>query len=175
MKKIFVCAMMLVLAMFCFCACGTVTTEQAGEYVDEGEIAETAATEPGVCTIEIECCSVLNHLELLDSAKKDIIPQDGYFLAKTEVAFEPGDTVLDILKKVTKENNLHMEYEDSPAYDGGYVEGIGNLYEYECGDLSGWDYYVNGWDPNYGCGKYQVSDGDAIQWRYTCELGKDIQ
>lgn len=28
--------------------------------------------------------------------------------------------------------------------------------------------------PNYGCSKYEVSDGDVIEWRYTCDLGKDV-
>lgn len=55
-----------------------------------------------------------------------------------------------------------------------YVEGINNLYEFDCGQLSGWMYNVNGWFPNYGCSKYTVQDGDVINWVYTCNLGKDV-
>ena len=36
------------------------------------------------------------------------------------------------------------------------------------------DYSVNGWFPNYGCSRYQVKDGDVVEWRYTCDLGEDL-
>ena len=36
------------------------------------------------------------------------------------------------------------------------------------------DYSVNGWYPNYGCSRYQVKDGDVVEWRYTCALGEDL-
>ena len=55
-----------------------------------------------------------------------------------------------------------------------YIEGIHNLYEFDCGDLSGWMYKVNGWFPNYGCSRYQLKQGDVIEWVYTCDLGKDV-
>ena len=36
-------------------------------------------------------------------------------------------------------------------------------------------YRVNGWYPNYGCSRYQLADGEVVEWRYTCnDLGKDI-
>ena len=54
------------------------------------------------------------------------------------------------------------------------VEGINQLYEFDCGELSGWMYSVNSWFPNYGCSQYEVSDGDMIEWRYTCDLGRDV-
>ena len=55
-----------------------------------------------------------------------------------------------------------------------YIEGIANLYEFDCGPLSGWMYQVNGWFPNYGCSRYQMQDGDNIAWVYTCDLGNDV-
>ena len=33
---------------------------------------------------------------------------------------------------------------------------------------------VNGWYPNYGCSKYTLEDGDTVEWRYTCNLGRDV-
>ena len=59
-------------------------------------------------------------------------------------------------------------------YNSHYIEGINNLYEFDCGELSGWMYSVNGWYPNYGCSRYQVQDGDVIEWHYTCDLGEDL-
>ena len=67
-----------------------------------------------------------------------------------------------------------MEFEDTPMYHSAYIEGIGNLYEFDVGELSGWMYSVNGWFPNYGCSRYQLQNGDVICWVYTCDLGKDV-
>ena len=59
-------------------------------------------------------------------------------------------------------------------YNSAYIEGIHNLYEFDCGELSGWMYKVNEWFPNYGCSRYQLRDGDVICWEYTCDLGVDV-
>ena len=59
-------------------------------------------------------------------------------------------------------------------YNSAYIEGINNLYEFDCGELSGWMYKVNGWFPNYGCSRYQLKEGDVIEWVYTCDLGVDV-
>ena len=55
-----------------------------------------------------------------------------------------------------------------------YVRSIGGLSEFDCGDLSGWMYSVNGVYPNYSCGSYVLEDGDTIIWIYTCDLGNDL-
>ena len=67
-----------------------------------------------------------------------------------------------------------MEFSNTPIYNSAYIEGIGNLYERDVGDLSGWMYSVNGWFPNYGCGRYALKDGDVVEWVYTCDLGADV-
>jgi len=33
-------------------------------------------------------------------------------------------------------------------------------------------YAVNGWFPNYGCSRYQLNNGDVVEWCYTCDLGE---
>ena len=35
-------------------------------------------------------------------------------------------------------------------------------------------YSVNGWFPNYGYSKYTLRDNDTVEWKYTCNLGRDI-
>ncbi len=62
----------------------------------------------------------------------------------------------------------------TPLYKSYYVEGINQLYEFDCGKNSGWMYSVNGKYPNYGCSSYKLEDGDKIEWRYTCNLGSDV-
>lgn len=63
---------------------------------------------------------------------------------------------------------------NTPIYNSAYIEGIGNLYEFDCGELSGWMYKVNGWFPNYGCSRYRLKSGDRVEWVYTCDLGRDV-
>lgn len=48
-----------------------------------------------------------------------------------------------------------------------YVRGIGDLFEKQYGNLSGWMYKVNGNSPNVGAGSYTLSDGDNIVWYYV--------
>ena len=58
--------------------------------------------------------------------------------------------------------------------DMAYIEGIDNLYEFSCGELSGWMYCVNEEYPHVGCSSIKVQDGDEIEWHYTCDLGSDL-
>lgn len=134
----------------------------------------TTAETKNQCTIAIDCKTILNNTEKLNTAKKSFVPSDGVILATTTVTFNEGDSVFDVLKKVTREKGIQMEFEESPMYGSVYVEGIANLYEFDCGDLSGWEYCVNDWYPNYGCSNYVLENGDVILWRFTCNLGKDL-
>ena len=83
-------------------------------------------------------------------------------------------TISNVLQRTCKQQKIHMEFEDTPMYNSAYIEGIHNLYEFDVGDLSGWMYRVNGWFPNYGCSRYQLQDGDVVEWVYTCDLGEDV-
>ena len=88
--------------------------------------------------------------------------------------FYDGESVFDLLQREMKNSKIHMEFENTPMYNSAYIEGIGNLYEFDCGELSGWMYKVNDWFPNYGCSRYQLKQGDKVEWVYTCNLGIDV-
>ena len=126
------------------------------------------------CYFSIECSTILNNLDQLDPAKLELVPAGGVILAKTAVTFYEGESVFDVLQRVCRENGIHLESSWTPIYNSAYIEGIHNLYEFDCGALSGWMYKVNGWYPNYGCSRYQLKDGDVVEWRFTCDLGNDI-
>ena len=126
------------------------------------------------CTFSIECSTILNNLSELDPDKLELVPSNGVILAPTTVTFYEGESVFDVLQRVCKENNIHLEFSWTPIYNSAYIEGIHNLYEFDCGALSGWMYRVNGWYPNYGCSRYQLADGEVVEWRYTCDLGEDV-
>ena len=125
-------------------------------------------------TISIRCDTVLDNMDSLSDAAAGVIPADGVILAETELTLSEGESVFDLLSRATRDNNVHMEYSSTPIYQSSYIEGIGNLYELDCGPLSGWMYRVNGVFPNYGCSKYAAQDGDVIEWVYTCDLGEDV-
>ena len=126
------------------------------------------------CTFSIECSTILNNLSELDPDKLELVPTNGVILAPTTVTFYEGESVFDVLQRVCKENNIHLEFSWTPIYNSAYIEGIHNLYEFDCGALSGWMYRVNGWYPNYGCSRYQLADGEVVEWRFTCDLGEDV-
>ena len=136
--------------------------------------SEAATDSAGQCTISISCATILNNMSLLDSAKTSIIPSDGCILQTATIDIEDGDTVFDILSKATRKYGISLEYSYTAIYGSYYIEGIANIYEFDCGELSGWMYSVNGSFPSYGCSKYAVSDGDTIKWVYTCDLGADV-
>ena len=65
-----------------------------------------------------------------------------------------------------------MEYQgaDKNAFGTVYVQGIGYLYEFSCGPQSGWIFTVNGEFPDRGSSDYKLSDGDQVEWKYSCSL-----
>ena len=126
------------------------------------------------CTFSIECSTILNNLDMLDPEKLEMVPSNGVILETVTVTFYEGESVFDVLQRICKEYGIHMEAEWTPIYNSAYVEGIHNLYEFDCGALSGWMYSVNDWYPNYGCSRYRLKEGDVVQWRYTCDLGNDV-
>ena len=117
-------------------------------------------------TVSISCATILENLDRLNAEKADLIPADGVLLAPTAVEFTEGESVFDVLKRVCRENKIHMEFSETPVYQSAYIEGIGNLYEFDCGEGSGWMYREREF-PNYGCSRYTLADGDTVEWVYT--------
>lgn len=148
-------------------------TKDAEQKKDQNQT--TAEPEEDTCTISIDCKTILANKSNLKKTKAGFVPGDGVVLKSTEVAIKKNDTVYDILSRVCKEQRIHMDANYTPVYKTYYVRGIHQLYEMDCGDLSGWTYQVNGVVPNYGCSKYTVKAGDVIAWRYTCDGGKDVR
>ena len=141
--------------------------------VEPGSV-EIDKSKPGTCYLSIACDTILNHMGDLTEGKDVLVPEDGIIFSEQEVTFYQGESVYDVLLRETQNNRIHMEASFTPMYNSAYVEGINNLYEFDCGQYSGWMYEVNGWYPNYGCSRYLVKEGDVIHWNYTCDLGRDL-
>ena len=126
------------------------------------------------CTLSISCATILDNMDLCDPEKVELVPENGWIMEPMTVTFYEGESVFNVLQRTCKQQKIHMEFSNTPIYNSAYIEGINTLYELDVGNLSGWMYQVNGWFPNYGCSRYQLKDGDVIEWVYTCDLGKDV-
>jgi hypothetical protein len=128
-------------------------------YGEEQESGEKTAT------LSIRCDTLIGE----DST---YLPEDGIFLEEVELSFSEGESVFDLLLRATQLYQIQFDF--SGTGSSVYVSGIGYLYEQEYGDLSGWMYQVNGEYPSIGCGSYLLSEGDHVVWRYTRNIGKDL-
>ncbi len=158
----------------------TASSEENNESAQEEKINisekkpdETSHKEQ-TCTLSVRCDTILKNIDALDFEKVELIPKDGVIYAEKTVAFYEGDSVFDLLVREMTHSEIHLEFVETPIYKSAYIEGIANIYEFDCGELSGWMYAVNGWFPNYGCAQYKLKPGDKVEWIYTCDLGKDI-
>lgn len=124
-----------------------------------------------VCTISINCRSAIDK-GVNQKPGFTHLPADGWILKPTEVEFEDGDCVFQVLARTVIERGIHMEYTGVNPLQ--YIEGIDNLYEFDGGRWSGWMHCVNDWYPNFGCGQYDVEPGDVIEINFTCDLGADL-
>ena len=163
--KRFVKFSILAVILLLLCGCGK---------TDKVEVADTNGDGKLTCTLEVRCDTLLKNLDRLPKEKAALVPEDGILLAVTEVEFSGGNSVFDVFRQVLRNEKLHFEYVDASAYDSVYIEGIGNLYEYDCGPQSGWMYSVNGTYPGLGCSAYTLADGDVVVFSYTCDLGADL-
>lgn len=122
--------------------------------------------------LSIHCDTAVTNGLCEEEKWKGILPENGRILEETEVTVREGDTVFDLLCKVRDDYGIQMEYTGTGGKE--YIEGIGNLYEFDGGRWSGWMYSVNGEYPNRGCGQYLLQAGDIVRWDYTCDLGMDL-
>jgi hypothetical protein len=125
------------------------------------EKGETPAVGGGSFTVTlcVRCDTLLDKMDLLDGNKRELVPADGVLFPATAVTAYEGESVFNVLQREMKRAKIHFEFMNTPLYHAAYLEGIGNLYEFDAGDLSGWLYRVDGWYPNYGCSRYPLRGG----------------
>lgn len=111
----------------------------------------------------------------IDCSKAEDRKDNGSILKNTEYIVTEGSSVFDLLIKACQENDIQNEFEGTEDMKNIYVKGIDYLYEFDCGELSGWVYTVNGITPGTGCSSYGLEDGDSIKWIYTLDQGRDIE
>lgn len=127
------------------------------------------------CTMLITCHTLVDNKENLKKNKRALVSDDGIILSGTEINITDGESVFDVTKRICTERKIPFEFTLTPVYNTAYVEGIYNLYEFDCGSGSGWIYLVNGKIQSVGCSDCKLNDGDIVEWAYTCDLGHDIE
>lgn len=137
--------------------------------VEPGEAEKTG--EEHTCYLSVDCKTILDNMDKLKTGKEELVPEDGIIFPETEVTYTEGESVYDVLEREMRKAGIHMESSFTPLYNSHYIEGINNLYEFDCGKTSGWVYLIDGWLPNYGVSRYKVEPGVKIQFRYTCQYG----
>lgn len=160
------------------------TTEQKTVPAQTEE--QTTVKAKNTCTLTIDCRNLLKNADSLKKSKRQFLPESGYILKEVPVEVKKGETAFDILKRGCKENvctdsckycksgGVQLEFSFTPAYQSYYVEGIHQLYEKDCGTLSGWMYNVNGKYPDVSSSVYEVKTGDVITFAYTVSMGDDL-
>ena len=148
--------------------------------------AKTKESGSDTCFVTITCQTVKNNLSSLKKGKAAFIPKNGIILDRAEVGFKSGETAFDVINRACQENvctdnceycrkgGIQLEYNFTPAFGTYYIEGIHQLYEKDCGSMSGWMFSVNGNFPTEGSSSYTVKPGDEIVFAYTCDMGGDI-
>ncbi len=136
---------------------------------------EVPSSDKLTCRLSVRCDTILNNMDKVKEEKKKIIPKDGIIYSEKEVEFFENETAFNVLLREMKQNRIHFEFEKTPAYNSMYVEGIGNIYEFDAGELSGWLYKVNGKFLSHSLSEQKVKNGDIIEIIYTCNLGNDLK
>lgn len=149
---------------------------------------EPPTTRPAdTCTLRIECATILDNTKKLKAGKAAFVPKGGLILKDTAVPVEAGDTAFDVLRRACethpcedncqfcqKAGGIQLEYTFTPVFETYYIEGIHQLYEKDCGAMSGWMFSVNGRFPEEGASSVSVAAGDKIVFCYTCDMGDDV-
>lgn len=144
-------------------------TESIAPLEEPEEVLPAQKNDVPTCSLVVRCDSVFEHLDDLKDGKEEILPKDGIILNAENISFSEGESAFDVLKRELRARGIHLEFVETPMYNSVYIEGIANLYEFDCGNLSGWMYQVNGIRPTYGCSQYILKNQDRIEFFFSAD------
>ena len=139
-------------------------TPEKVEIMQEIPVSEPERKE--TVSLLVECSDLLDNIDHLKEEKRSLIPQNGIIFSKSEIEIQENESAFDILKRELISAGIHIEFALTPVYDSVYIEGINNIYEFDCGERSGWKYSVNGKYPPIASSEYKVKSGDKIVFTY---------
>ncbi len=158
MKKIFA---FILMSLFIF------TIASCGENKDSAEDNKSNESENTIsCKLIVDCHEILENIDHeeygLKEEKKDIVPINGVVL-DVDIECTEGDTAYDIVLSELKKQKIHFDADD------GYFTAIANFYAGDCGDFSGWMFFVNGNLAETGASDTVINENDIIEFRYVVD------
>ncbi|WP_305767484.1 DUF4430 domain-containing protein [Candidatus Epulonipiscium viviparus] len=153
------------------------TTIDSTQYLAANTLPNIKALENKInVTFSIECDTLLEDVNRnkLNFLKRRRVPEDGDIYPTNIVTLLENESVFDLLLRLSQENEFELDYSNLLFSDATHIESIGNFEKSDAGRRSGWIYRVNGIFPNYSCTEYKLSDGDVVEWLYTCDYGRDL-
>ncbi|MBQ5956725.1 MAG: DUF4430 domain-containing protein [Clostridia bacterium] len=124
-------------------------------------------------TIKIECTKIFDHEADLNPDKKDFVPKDGIILDTVEVKIGDDQTVYDQLVKACEAHKISFASQKSDY--GMYVDGIAQIQTADCGEMSGWLFYVNDEMGAAACDQIVLKEGDSVKWVFICDYSTDVK
>lgn len=170
--RFLVAVLIILMTVLAGCSGGSGGTSKTGDDKSTKQADLTGKT--AKITIECKTAAEKKSTGELKDAVEAVIPSDGIILPETEVKLKNGDTVLSLLLRTCKEKKIHTSYQGETSIGTAYVDGIGNLFEKDCGKKSGWMYTVDGDLPMLGVDEFDLKGGENIVFMYTCNNGKDV-
>ena len=101
-------------------------------------------------------------LENSDETSVKIVLLGDVLLVKDNIFAYEGDTVFSMLEKIVERNYVSLKSTYYEQFDSILIDSIGNNQNGDNGKY--WQYYVNDKIPTIGCDKYEISNGDHIEW-----------
>lgn len=92
----------------------------------------------------------------------------GMLLEDRELRLEEGVNAYEQLIYAARSEGIIIDNRGSERSP--YIAGIDNIYEFDCGELSGWVFTVNDKISSVGAGEYILREGDRVCWRYSIYL-----
>lgn len=107
----------------------------------------------------------------------------GTIIPQTKVPFKSSESIAQVTIRLL--DHLGIGYTYTGSLTGNfYLASIksfevdntpyDSMGEFDAGTGSGWMITLNGWFIDKSTAAFTVSNGDVIQWKYTCQYGKDI-
>ncbi len=139
-------------------------TSEMPEAKTEVQITEPEKKE--TVSLVVECTELLSNLDFLKEEKRSLVPGNGIIFSKNEIEIKENESAFDVLKRELISAGIHIEFTLAPVYNSVYIEGINNIYEFDCGERSGWKYSVNGKYLPIASSEYKVQANDKIVFTY---------
>lgn len=137
------------------------------ESVSSHNKTSSVVSSTGTVAVEVSCKVLNTNKDSVPENLKDVLPEDGKILPKTNIEISSGDTAFSVLERACKQNNIVLDTEQNG--NSVYVRGINYLSALDCGEKSGWIYFVNEVSASVGSSEYRLKNNDYVRFEYVIE------